>query len=54
MSYYILPKNNNIINVNPIDSCDELLKPYISHSLYHYYNQTRDENYKICSNESDT
>ena len=53
MSYYILPKNNNIINVNPIDSCDELLKPYISHSLYHYYNQTRDEIYKICSNESD-
>jgi len=54
MSYYILPKNNNIINVNPIDSTEELLKPYISHSLYHYYNQTRDEIEKICKNESDT
>ena len=54
MSYYILPKNNNIINVNPIDTPDDVLKPYISHSLYHYYNQTRNEIEKICSNESDT
>ena len=53
MSYYMLPKNNNIINVNPSDSYDDLLKPYISHSLYHYYNQTRKEIDKICSNEND-
>ena len=53
MSYYILPKTNNIINVNPIDSHDDLLKPYISHSLYHYYNQTRNEIEKVCSNEND-
>ena len=52
MSYYMLPKNNNIINVNPSDSYDDLLKPYISHSLYHYYNQTRNEIEKICSNEN--
>jgi len=54
MSYYILPKNNSIINVNPIDSRDEVLKPYISHSLYNYYNQTRKEIEKICSTENDT
>ena len=54
MSYYMLPKNNNIINVNPIDSHDNLLKPYISHSLYHYYNQTRNEIEKICLGENDT
>ena len=53
MSYYILPKTNNIINVNPIDSHDDLLKPYISHSLYHYYNQTRNEIEKVCLNEND-
>jgi 23S rRNA U2552 (ribose-2'-O)-methylase RlmE/FtsJ len=54
MSYYILPKNNSIINVNPLDSRDEVLKPYISHSLYNYYNQTRKEIEKICSTENDT
>ena len=54
MTYYMLPKNNNIIYVNPSDSYDDLLKPYISHSLYHYYNQTRNEIDKICSNENDT
>lgn len=53
MSYYILPKNNNIINVNPIDSYDDILNPYISHSLYHYYNETRNEIQKICSNQND-
>ncbi len=53
MSYYMLPKNNNIIYVNPSDSYDDLLKPYISHSLYLYYNQTRSEIDNICSNEND-
>ena len=54
MSYYILPKNNNIINVNPIASCRELLNPYISHSLYHYYNETRNEIEKVCSSENES
>jgi hypothetical protein len=39
MSYYILPKINNVINVNPIDSNNTILKTYISHSLYYYYNE---------------
>jgi len=50
----MLPKNNNIINVNPIDSSCELLNPYISHSLYHFYNQIRNEIEIVCSNENDT
>ena len=54
MSYYILPKTNNIINVNPIDSSSELLNPYISHSLYHYYNESRNEIEKVCSSENES
>jgi hypothetical protein len=40
MSYYILPKNINIINVNPISS-NEICQPYISHSFVQYYLQTK-------------
>lgn len=36
MSYYILPKNINLINVNPQCS-NEICKPYISYSLLNYY-----------------
>ena len=36
MSYYILPKNINTVNVNPISSINEC-KPYISFSLLNYY-----------------
>ena len=40
MSYYILPKNNNIIVVDPrIDLT--ILKPYISHSLYNFYHNVQ-------------
>ena len=53
MSYYILPKINNIINVTPIDDIKYSLKPYISHSLYQYYNQTLNEIEKICSKENE-
>jgi len=53
MSYYILPKNNSTININPIDSQEDILKPYVSHSLYHYYNQVRNEIDKICLNETE-
>jgi hypothetical protein len=40
MSYYILPKNINIIEVNPICS-DEPTKRYLSVSLLHYYEQVK-------------
>ena len=36
MSYYILPKINNQIVINPTKITEEYLKPYISHSLLHY------------------
>ena len=42
MSYYILPKNINEINVNPQYS-DELCKPYISYSLLNYYSQIKQQ-----------
>jgi hypothetical protein len=40
MSYYVLNKNNNIIELNPL-SIESLTveKPYISDSLYYYYNK---------------
>ena len=42
MSYYILPKNINIMNVNP--SCShESSSPYLSYSLLHYYNQVKNQ-----------
>ena len=40
MSYYILPKNNNIIIVDPHIGLTSL-KPYISHSLYNFYNNVK-------------
>jgi hypothetical protein len=40
MSYYILPKNINIVNVNPIASSN-ICKPYISQSFIHYYSETK-------------
>lgn len=39
MSYYILPKITNVVNVNPSSSHTEN-KPYISQSLLNFYNKT--------------
>ena len=39
MSYFILPKINNIININPSDDENYNGKPYISNSLFYYYNE---------------
>ena len=36
MSYYILPKINNQIVINPSKTSEELFKPYISYSLLQY------------------
>jgi len=50
MSYYILPKNNNNIFVNPI--CDNIdNKICISHSLYNYYYELLKQLISICSND---
>jgi hypothetical protein len=39
MSYYIIPKINTFINVNPQKCIDNTLTPYISFSLFKYYNE---------------
>jgi hypothetical protein len=43
MSYYIIPKIKNWVNVNPKYSYTEFSKPYISASLYYYYNELRQQ-----------
>lgn len=40
MSYYILPKSNNNIFINPT-STSHAINPYISHSLLNYYNECK-------------
>jgi hypothetical protein len=42
MSYYILPKNINNINVNPKYSNDKC-SPYVSYSLLNYYNEIKQQ-----------
>ena len=46
MSYYILPKNNNAIVVNPCTDEKKDDEIIISYSLYHYYHEL----YKYASN----
>ena len=53
MSYYILPKNNNNIYVNPISNETRLHKPFLSCSLYNYYNEIRDQIIDILLNIND-
>lgn len=48
MSYYILPKNNNILNINPIYSYNKVYKPYLSYSLLNYYNEITGQIKKMC------
>jgi hypothetical protein len=44
MSYYILPKINNQIEINPlITSNEDLIKPYISNSVLYYINSIKDQ-----------
>lgn len=53
MSYYILPKNNTNVCVNPISSEQNLYKPYISCTLYNYYNEIREQIINILLNCND-
>jgi len=43
MSYYIIPKIKNCVNVNPKYSNKKTSKPYISFSLFQYYNDLREQ-----------
>ena len=53
MSYYILPKNNTKICVNPISSKKNLHNPYLSCTLYNYYNEIREQIINILLNCKD-
>ena len=53
MSYYILPKINSIINVNPIDSSTNILNSYVSHSLFNYHNEITQQIKNTCLNDFD-
>jgi len=48
MSYYILPKINNLINVAPTVCENNKLNPYISLSLLNYYNEINEQIKHIC------
>ena len=52
MSYYILPKNNNNLIVNPQSNIDDC-KLYSSYSLYNFYNVIQKQITDIFSNDSD-
>jgi hypothetical protein len=53
MSYYILPKNNTNVCVNPISSKTNLHNPYLSCTLYNYYNEIREQIINILQNCND-
>jgi hypothetical protein len=54
MSYYILPKIHNIIDVCPKDGSDHEPFPYLSHSLYNYYTDINQKITGICRDEHET
>ena len=55
MNYYILPKINNTVIVNPIDSNNNYvhLYPYISQSLSKYYTESNKQIKTICDNDAE-
>lgn len=50
MSYYILPKQNRKIPINPLYS-QQALQVIISYSLFHYLNKTKEQVYNINSSD---
>jgi len=54
MSYYILPKNNNNININITthDDYTNVNQIYITNTLYNYYNEIKKQIVNICLAES--
>jgi len=53
MSYYILPKSNNCITINPFVESSKCNRPYISHSLYDYYTETKDLLINTCIKDNE-
>jgi hypothetical protein len=52
MSYYLLPKIYNFLNVNPKDDTN-VCEIYSSYSLYNFYNNTKNQIDILCSKEND-
>lgn len=52
MSYYILPKTNNILSIDPKTSTNPI-DPVISLSLFNYYNEDKTIIDDICKNDSE-
>ena len=52
MSYYLLPKIYNFLNVNPKDDINEC-EIYSSHSLYNFYDNIKKQIDILCSKEND-
>ena len=52
MSYYLLPKIYNFLNVNPKDDTNEC-QIYSYYSLYNFYNNTKKQIDMLCSKEND-
>jgi hypothetical protein len=53
MSYYILPKNNNNITIKPLTSDATICEPYLSYSIYNYFNEIKEQIIDTCICESD-
>jgi hypothetical protein len=51
MSYYILPKNNNIINFNSIIETNDI-KPFVSFTFYKYLNEVQKQLNNLCKENS--
>ena len=52
MSYYILPKNNNINIIEPKYD-EKQCEPFVSHSINNYYNELYNQINRICENKND-
>lgn len=53
MSYYIIPKIKHSVIVNPKYTTKEIIDPYISFSLFYYYQNLHEQIYKYLNNIHD-
>ena len=53
MSYYILPKTNNHIQIHPTYD-KQKMEPQISHSLYNFFNEMKQQLLNMCLYDHDT
>jgi hypothetical protein len=48
MSYFLLPKINNNINITPMDNNHSTIKPYLSYSVLKYYEESLENIKHLC------